>query len=277
MACKWIQLPGGGVAHINMGNRRPALCQTCRKKPHTKLCDFPAGDGKTCDKRLCDGCAVHVGPDADHCPDHTTEKPVEEIRRNLFPGLFDQAPEPPAEAATIGEAIEATKREIAAALAVPPTAIKTGSRGGGKTATMERVVAAAESAGGAHVIRARAIAATEVSRAYALAKSQPEPVIIPPGHCVACNHPKKAHCKGGVVHGRWRVPMGVEAPADTRFVCATTHCESPVCSCTHYAATDEDLLPGQRRYGTVWTVEDHLRWNPQLADAALRKLGESSR
>lgn len=273
----WIQMPGGGVAHICVRRGRPALCQTCRRRPHTKLCDFPTGAGKTCDKRLCDGCAVHVGPDADHCPDHTMEKPVEEIRRNLFPGLFDQAPEPPAEAATISEAIEATKREIAAALAVPPKLL-TGSRGGGKNATTERIAAAAESAGGAYVIRAREIAAREVTRAYALAKSQPEPVIIPPGHCVACNHPKKAHCKGGVTHGRWRVPMGVEAPADTKFDCTTTHCESPVCGCVHYAATDADLRPGQRRYGSVWTVEDHLRWNPQLEAAdALHKLGEGSR
>jgi len=51
-------------------------CQTCLKRRSERQCDYPVGDGKTCDKHLCAKCAVSVGTDRDYCPGHP---PAEEI------------------------------------------------------------------------------------------------------------------------------------------------------------------------------------------------------
>ena len=74
-------------------------CSHCHKRPATRLCDFPIGRAKyighpprsqmlqsqmnnvafsevklsrtiTCDKPLCDECAVKVGSEIDLCPTH---------------------------------------------------------------------------------------------------------------------------------------------------------------------------------------------------------------
>lgn len=74
------------------------LCQFCGKRPATRLCDAPVGYTRyighpprhlmqkaqswdiawshvsmceivTCDRYLCDRCAVNVGVDIDYCPD----------------------------------------------------------------------------------------------------------------------------------------------------------------------------------------------------------------
>ena len=34
------------------------------------LCDFPVGDGKTCDMPLCEGHANEVAPNIHYCPGH---------------------------------------------------------------------------------------------------------------------------------------------------------------------------------------------------------------
>lgn len=34
------------------------------------LCDFPVGEGKTCDMPLCDGHATEVAPNVHYCPGH---------------------------------------------------------------------------------------------------------------------------------------------------------------------------------------------------------------
>lgn len=34
------------------------------------LCDYPVGDGKTCDRSLCEHCAKNVGVDIDYCQGH---------------------------------------------------------------------------------------------------------------------------------------------------------------------------------------------------------------
>lgn len=34
------------------------------------LCDYPVGDGKTCDASLCASCASEVAPDLHYCPSH---------------------------------------------------------------------------------------------------------------------------------------------------------------------------------------------------------------
>lgn len=78
MPCEYIALPGGGHAHIRR-SRRP-LCQFCRQREHTKLCDFKlnvgdVGHKRTCDAKMCDQCATSVGADLDYCPNHKDVKP----------------------------------------------------------------------------------------------------------------------------------------------------------------------------------------------------------
>lgn len=74
MTCKTIDLGNGAFAiACTRGSPRRALCQVCKQRPHEKLCDFPlagAKAGKTCDLKLCRGCAAHVGKDRDLCPAH---------------------------------------------------------------------------------------------------------------------------------------------------------------------------------------------------------------
>jgi hypothetical protein len=70
--CNHVILPGGAHAIICGRGSRPRPCSVCGR-PHSKLCDFPlrgAKAGKTCDRTLCDQCAVHQEPDLDYCPAH---------------------------------------------------------------------------------------------------------------------------------------------------------------------------------------------------------------
>jgi hypothetical protein len=64
MPCEWLKTKEGGVVHINRGRSRgPKMhCKFCHKDYHGgKLCDFPIGDGKTCDAQMCDECAHTIG------------------------------------------------------------------------------------------------------------------------------------------------------------------------------------------------------------------------
>lgn len=69
MVCRTIPNEGGFA--IVCGPRRPRRRCACGNWA-TKECDFPAPrrKSKTCDKPLCDRCAVRVGPDKDECPGH---------------------------------------------------------------------------------------------------------------------------------------------------------------------------------------------------------------
>lgn len=71
MPCHWIKLEDGTLVHINMGRRKPARCEFCKKRPHTKLCDHRLGGLGTCDAKMCDMCATHTDPDTDRCPKHS--------------------------------------------------------------------------------------------------------------------------------------------------------------------------------------------------------------
>lgn len=44
-------------------------CTDCLE-PAEFLCDFPVGDGKTCDRPLCEGHAHEVAPDVHYCTGH---------------------------------------------------------------------------------------------------------------------------------------------------------------------------------------------------------------
>lgn len=53
---------------------RAVPCETpgCHR-PHNKLCDYPLSgpkQGKTCDRKMCERCAVPVGPNRDYCRAH---------------------------------------------------------------------------------------------------------------------------------------------------------------------------------------------------------------
>lgn len=68
MPCHTVALPGGGHAIVRMAAR--SKCSVCRMRPHTKLCDGPARTKSgTCDRKLCDACALTVAPNKDLCPD----------------------------------------------------------------------------------------------------------------------------------------------------------------------------------------------------------------
>lgn len=56
------------------------------------LCDYPVGDGKTCDRSLCEEHAHEVGPDLHYCADHYLEWErfrksggVEKALKNVIP------------------------------------------------------------------------------------------------------------------------------------------------------------------------------------------------
>lgn len=63
MGC--YSIPGGGIICGNLGPH----CTQCAGVSDV-LCDFPVGDGKTCDRALCKACAKKVAPDTDYCNDH---------------------------------------------------------------------------------------------------------------------------------------------------------------------------------------------------------------
>ena len=44
-------------------------CTDCAA-PSDVLCDYPVGDGKTCDRPMCGDHAYHVSTDTDYCRDH---------------------------------------------------------------------------------------------------------------------------------------------------------------------------------------------------------------
>lgn len=66
--CRYVRMPNGDTALVRMSGKPPAPCEVCGKRDHTKLCDALVGRG-TCDKKLCDACAITSGKN-DFCPDH---------------------------------------------------------------------------------------------------------------------------------------------------------------------------------------------------------------
>jgi hypothetical protein len=64
MPCEWLKdEKTGAVIHINRGRGggKKKLCPFCKKGWVSKLCDFPVGNGKTCDAEICDQCATNRG------------------------------------------------------------------------------------------------------------------------------------------------------------------------------------------------------------------------
>lgn len=73
MACHYVKLPGVEGVAIVCDRSRPRV-RRCSTRGCTRIgslqCDFPIGNGRTCDKYLCADCAVPQGPDKDFCPSH---------------------------------------------------------------------------------------------------------------------------------------------------------------------------------------------------------------
>lgn len=74
--CTTVKMPNGDTAIVRMSGKRPALpapCEVCGLQRHTKLCDAMVrpfvAKARTCDKKLCDVCAITSGKH-DFCPDH---------------------------------------------------------------------------------------------------------------------------------------------------------------------------------------------------------------
>lgn len=74
------------LIHDEDGNHIGFMCSRSLKDPPCSdcgdvtdvICDYPVGDDKTCDRRLCGRCAHEVGPDLHYC--HTHFKEWEEFR-----------------------------------------------------------------------------------------------------------------------------------------------------------------------------------------------------
>jgi hypothetical protein len=74
----WIDMPGGGHAHILCSRgRRSKRCPTCSTGYVEKLCDFPVGNGKTCDAGMCGRCATAIANEVDYCPKHKGQIPAQ--------------------------------------------------------------------------------------------------------------------------------------------------------------------------------------------------------
>lgn len=70
MSCSSVPIPGGHAIVCTRGPTRSAKC-ACGAKA-TIACDHPGVEDGTCDAPLCRRCAVKVGPNIDHCPEHGT-------------------------------------------------------------------------------------------------------------------------------------------------------------------------------------------------------------
>ena len=74
MPCNHIIENGKVVGFCcSRGRRKGCVVPGC-KRPATLLCDFPKGNGKTCDAPICEHHALHVGDNLDYCPNHENSK-----------------------------------------------------------------------------------------------------------------------------------------------------------------------------------------------------------
>jgi hypothetical protein len=61
----------GATAIVCTRGTTKAACDTpgCQRV-HMALCDYPLANGKTCDRKMCDGHRKPVGANRDYCPAH---------------------------------------------------------------------------------------------------------------------------------------------------------------------------------------------------------------
>lgn len=66
--CYKLSGDGGGFLCGDLGDH----CINCGTVSDV-LCDYPVGDGKTCDRAICEECAHCVAPDVHYCHGHFAE------------------------------------------------------------------------------------------------------------------------------------------------------------------------------------------------------------
>lgn len=66
--CYLLKKGGSGFICGDLGDH----CAQCGTVSDV-LCDFPVGDGKTCDRAICEECAHEVAPDVHYCYGHFAE------------------------------------------------------------------------------------------------------------------------------------------------------------------------------------------------------------
>jgi hypothetical protein len=76
MAC--IRILHNGTKYWMCGNFDPVFesnncCAECGEYAPGFLCDFPVGNDKTCDRKLCENCADEIGPELHYCKNHSIE------------------------------------------------------------------------------------------------------------------------------------------------------------------------------------------------------------
>lgn len=75
MPCQHVTLKDGTPAIACTGRRGRKRCSACKRTWATLECDFPTPARKsgTCDKPLCQKCAVSKGDNLDFCPHHPAD------------------------------------------------------------------------------------------------------------------------------------------------------------------------------------------------------------
>lgn len=83
MPCHHFKLDDGTTAIVySRVARKGKRCRWCTA-PHTLLCDWKLGGGKTCDKPICGNHAQEVGADKHLCPDHQAAYAIWKAKRKV--------------------------------------------------------------------------------------------------------------------------------------------------------------------------------------------------
>lgn len=73
MPCEHVKFPNGTTAILCTPRARRRKCSNGRCVAWaSRECDFPNPKraSRTCDKPLCENCAIRIGDNVDHCPGH---------------------------------------------------------------------------------------------------------------------------------------------------------------------------------------------------------------
>lgn len=65
MTCRFTPLPGGFAVSCSRSRGTVLPCEVCKARPHMVFCGYRlrgAKQGGTCDRAMCLGCAVAIGP-----------------------------------------------------------------------------------------------------------------------------------------------------------------------------------------------------------------------
>ena len=76
MPCNTYKSPDGKLSMIICTRgQRSKPCHICGS-PSTGLCDYPIGNGKTCDKPMCNDCRNTIGDNLDVCQEHNNPRDI---------------------------------------------------------------------------------------------------------------------------------------------------------------------------------------------------------